>query len=182
MSQTKKIGDRPFHVFIGTSVETQATCNRPRVTFEKLPVVIEESQSENGDREVSHPYKEKPPRQSSPPIATHEQIDKNDSDWKLTDYNRPRVRPENVRERLETLAKRDVDDSDVPAGRSRCPSFRFGVEKYVSKSKYLSDFGRLSCERSRPSSTNFFCVPLSTNVIIYKIKHDCFSIEFLSHK
>ena len=41
----KEMEDRPFHVFSGTSAETRANCNRPRVTFEKLPIVIEESQS-----------------------------------------------------------------------------------------------------------------------------------------
>ena len=96
---------------------------------------VEESQSENDDREVSHPYEEIPPRQPSPPIDA--QIDENDSDDKITDDNTHRVRPENGRERSETLATRDVDESnsDVPAGRSRRPPIRLGVDEYVSKSK-----------------------------------------------
>ena len=133
----KEMEDRPFHVFSGTSAETRANCKRPRVTFEKLPVVIEESQSENDDREVSHPYEEISPRQPSPPIATYEQIEENDSDDKIPENNRPRVPPENARERPETLATSDVEESnsDVPPGRSRRPPIRFGIGKYVSKSK-----------------------------------------------
>ena len=133
----KETEDRPFHVFSGTSAETRANCNRPRVTFEKLPVVIEESQSENDDRDVSHPYEEIPPRQPSPPLVTYEQIDENDSDDKITDDNEPRVRPDNAREESETLATRNVDESnsDVPAGRPRRPPIRFGIDEYVSKSK-----------------------------------------------
>ena len=118
--------------------------------------MIEESQSENDDRDVSHPYEEIPPRQPSPPIATYEQIDENDSDHKITDKNEPRVRPDNAREESEILATRNVDESnsDVPAGRSRRPPIRFGIDEYVTKSKYMHAYGRLSCERSRPSSTS----------------------------
>ena len=87
----KEKEDRTFHLFSGTSAETRANCNRPRVTFEKLPVVIEESQTEDNDREVSHPYEETPPSLPSPPIATYEPIDENDSDNKIPDDNRPRV-------------------------------------------------------------------------------------------
>ena len=68
---------------------------------------------------------------------TYEQIDENDSDDKITDNNEPRVRPDNAREESETLATRNVDESnsDVPAGRSRRPPIRFGIDEYVSKSK-----------------------------------------------
>ena len=127
--------DRPFHVFIGTSAETRAKCNRPRVTFGKLPVVIEESQTENDDREVSHPYEEIPPSLPSPPIATYEPIDENDSDDKIPDDNRHRVPPEKARERPKTSAIRDVEESnsDVPSGRSRRPPIRFGIDEYVTK-------------------------------------------------
>ena len=106
-------------MFSTKPAETRANCNRPRVTFDKLPVVIEESQSENEDKEVSHPYEEIPPRQPSPPIATYEQIVENDSDNKIPD-DRVRVLPENAREKSKVLATRDVDESgsDVPAGRS----------------------------------------------------------------
>ena len=133
----REIEDRPFHVFSETSAETQANCNRPRLTFEKLPVVIEESQSENDDRVISHPYEEISSRQPSPPIATYEQIDENDSDDKIPDNNSPRVSPENVRDRPETLAIRHVDESnsDVPAGRSRRPPIHFGIYEYVSQPK-----------------------------------------------
>ena len=115
----KEMEDRPFHVFRSTSAEIGANCSRPRVTFEKLPIVIEESQTENDDREVSHPYEQIPPRQLSPPIATYEQIDENDSDDKIPDNNRPRLPPEKTRERPETSMVRDVDESnsDVPSGR-----------------------------------------------------------------
>ena len=107
------------------------------MTFEKLPVVIEESQIENDDREVSHPYEEISPRQPSPPIATYEQIDRTDSDDRIPDDNRPRASPEKATERPETLAIRDVDESisDVPSGRSRRPPIRFGIDEYVTKSK-----------------------------------------------
>ena len=130
----KEMEDRPFHVFSGTSAETRANCNRPRVTFEKLPVVTEESQTENDDREDSHPYEEIPPSLPSPPIATYESIDKNDSDDKLPDDNRPRVPPEKARERSKTLAIRDVEESnsDVPSGRSRRQPVRFGIDEYVT--------------------------------------------------
>ena len=133
----KEIEDRPFHVFSETSAETQANRNRPHVTFEKLPVVIEESQSEDDDREVSHPYEEVPPKQHSPPIATYKQIEENDGDDNITDNNRCRVPPGNARENSQTLAARDVNESnsDVPAGRSRRPPIRFGIDEYVSKSK-----------------------------------------------
>ena len=133
----KEMEDRPFHIFSGTSAETQANCNRPCVTFEKLPIVIEESQSETDDREISHPYEEISPRQPSPPISTYEQIDKNDSDDEIPDDNRPRVPPEKARERPKTLAIRDVEESnsDVPSGRSRRPPIRFGIDEYVTKSK-----------------------------------------------
>ena len=119
----KAIEDRPFLVFSETSAETQANCNRPRVAFETLTVIIEESESENDHREVSQQYEVIPPRQLSPPVAKYEQINKNDSDDKIIDDNGPRVRSENARERsketLATLAARDVDQSysDVPAGR-----------------------------------------------------------------
>ena len=131
--------DRPFHIFSGTSAETRANCNRPRVTFEKIPVVIEESQTENNDQEVSHPYEEIheeiPPRQPSPPIATYEEIDENDGDDKIPDDSKHREPPENPRERPKTLAIRDVDESnsDVPSGRSRRPPIRFGIDEYVTK-------------------------------------------------
>ena len=133
----KEIEDRPFHVFSEISAETRANFNRPRVTFKKLPFVIEESQSENDDREFSQPYDEIPPRQLSPPIATYEQIGENDSDDKALDVNRSRVPQENARDRPETLAIRDVDESnsDVPFARSRRPPIRFGIDEYVSKSK-----------------------------------------------
>ena len=133
----KEMEDRPFHVFSETSAENRANCNRPRVTFEKLPVVIEESQTESDDREVSHPYEEISPRQPSPPIATYEEIDENDGDDKIPDNDRPRAPPEKARERPKTLAIRDVDESnsDVPAGRSRRPPIRFGIDEYVNKSK-----------------------------------------------
>ena len=133
----KEMEDRPFHVFSGTSAETRANCNRPRVAFEKLPVVIEESHSETDDRDVSHPYEEISPRQPSPPIATYEEIDENDGDDRIPDDNRPRVPPEKARERPETLAIRDVDESnfDVPSGRSRRPPIRFGIDEYVTQSK-----------------------------------------------
>ena len=133
----KEVEDRPFHVFSGTLAETRAICNRPRVTFEKLPVVIEESQSGNDDREVSHPYEEISPRQLSHPIATYEQIDENDSDDKIPNDNRLRVPPESARERPETLAIRDIEESnsDVPPGRSRRPPIRFGIDEYVTKSR-----------------------------------------------
>ena len=104
----REIKDRPFHVFSGTSAETRANCKRPRVTLEKLPVLIEESQSEKEDREVSHPYEEITPSQPSPPIATNEQIDENDCDDKKPDKNRLRVRPENARESQESLATSDT--------------------------------------------------------------------------
>ena len=133
----KEKEDRPFHVFSGTSAETRANCNRPRVTFEKLPVVIEESQTENDDREVSHPYEEIPPSLPSPPTAIYEPIDENDSDDKIPDNNRPRVPPEKARERPKTLAIRDVEESnsDMPSGRSRRPPIRFGIDEYVTKSR-----------------------------------------------
>ena len=133
----KEMEDRPLHVFSGTSAETRANCNRLRVTFEKLPVVIEESQTENDDREVNHPYEEIPPRLPSPPIATYEPIDENDSDDKIPDDNRPRVPPEKTRERPKTFAIRDVEESnsDVPSGRSRGPPIRFGIDEYVTKSR-----------------------------------------------
>ena len=133
----KEKENRPFHVFSGTSAATRANCNRPRVTFEKLPVVIEESQTENNDREVIHPYGEIPPRQPSPPITTYEQIDENDSDNKIPDDNRPRVPPEKARERPKTLAISAVDksNSDVPSDRSRRPPIRFGIDEYVTKSR-----------------------------------------------
>ena len=133
----REVEDRPFHVFSETSAETRANCNRPRVTFEKLPVVIEESQTESDDREVSHPYEEISPRQLSPPIATYEEIDENDGDDKIPDNGRPRAPPEKARERPKTLAIRDVDESnsDVPSGRSRRPPIRFGIDEYVNKSK-----------------------------------------------
>ena len=133
----KEMDDRSFRVFSGTSAETRANCNRPRVTFEKLPVVIEKSHSENDDREVSHPYEEISPRQPSPPIATYQQIDENDSNDKIADDNRPRVPPENAGEGPETLAIRDVEESnsDMPSDRSRRPPIRFGIDQYVSKSK-----------------------------------------------
>ena len=133
----KEKEDHPFHVFSGTSAETGPNCNRPRVTFEKLPVVLEENQTESNDREVSHLYEEITRRLPSPPIATYEQIDENDIDDKIPDDNRPRVSSENAKERPETLATRDVDESnsDVPSGRSRRPLIRFGIDEYVSKSK-----------------------------------------------
>ena len=178
--------------FSGTSAETRANCNRPRVTFENLPVLIEESHSEIDDREVSHPYEEIPLRQPSLPITTYEQIDENDSDDRIPDDNRPRVPPDKARERPKTLAIRDVDESnsDVPSGRSRRPPIRFGIDEYVTQSKRKPDFGRLSCERSRPSSISspnanlflFFLRSISHNVIIYKIKYDCFPIGPVSHK
>ena len=128
---------RPSHVFRGTSAETRSNCNRPRVSFERLLVVIEENQIENNDREVIHPYEEIPPRLPSLPITTYEQIDENDSDDKIPDNNRLRVPPEKTRERPNTLAVRDVDESnsDVPSGRSRCPPIRFGIDEYVTKSR-----------------------------------------------
>ena len=93
----KETEDRPFHVFSGTSAETRANCNRLRVTFEKLPVVIEGSPIENNDREVSHPYEEIPPKLHSPPLATYEQIDENGIDDKIPDDNRPRVSQRTLR-------------------------------------------------------------------------------------
>ena len=131
----KEMEDRPSHVFSGASAETRANCKRLRFTFEKSPVVIEESQSENDDREVSHPYEEISPRQHSPPIATYEQIDENDSDDKIPDDSRPRVSLEKARVKPETLAIRDVEElnSDVPPDRSRRPPIRFGADEYVSK-------------------------------------------------
>ena len=131
----KELEDRPFHVFSGTSAETRGNCKRPRVTFEKLPVVIEESQIENDDREVSHPYEEIPPGLPSPPIATYERIDENDSDDEIPDNKKPRATPKNASERPETLAIGDVDESnsDVPSGSSRRPPIRFGIDEYVSK-------------------------------------------------
>ena len=133
----KEKEDSPFHVLCGTSAETRANCNRPRVTFGKLPVVIEESQTENNDREISHPYEEIPPRLPSPAIATDEQINENDIDDKIPDDNRPRVPPKNAKERPETLAVGNVDEpnSVVPSGRSRRPPIRFGTDEYVSESK-----------------------------------------------
>ena len=133
----KEKEDRPFHVFSVTSSETRANCNRPRVTFEKLPVVVEESQIEDNDREVSHPYEEIPPSLPSPPIATYEPVDENDSNDKILDDNRPRVPPDKARERPKTLAIRDVEDSnsDVPSGRSRRQPIRFGIDEYGTKSR-----------------------------------------------
>ena len=87
---------------------------------------------------ISHPYEEVSPRQPSPPIATYEQIDGNDSDYEIPDRCSPRVPLENAREKPETLAIPDVDESNsnVPAGRSRRPPIRFGIDEYVSsKSK-----------------------------------------------
>ena len=133
----KEKEDRPFHVFSGTSAKTRANCNRPRVTFEKLPVVIEEIQTEDNEREVSHPYEELPPSLPSPPIATYEPIDEKDSNDKIPADNRPRVPPDEARERSKTLVIRDVEESnpDVPSGRSRRPPFRFGVDEYVTTSR-----------------------------------------------
>ena len=76
----KEIKYRPSQVYSETSAETRANCNRPRVTVEKLPAVKDESQSGNDDRDVSHPYEELPLEEPCPPIATYEQVDKNDSD------------------------------------------------------------------------------------------------------
>ena len=133
----KEMEDRPFHVFRGTSAQTRSNCNRPRVTFGKIPIVIEESQSENDDGEVSHPYEELSPRQPSPPIATYERIDENDSDNEIPDDIKPGASPEKARERPKALAIGDVDESnsDVPCGRSRRPPIGFGIDEYVTKSR-----------------------------------------------
>ena len=133
----KEKEDHPFHVFSGTAAETRANCNRLRVTFEKLPVVKEESQTEDNDREAGHPYEEIPPSLPSPPIATYEPIDENGSNDKKPDDNRPRVPPDKTREKPKTLAIRDVEESisDMPSGRSRRPPIRFGIDEYVTKSR-----------------------------------------------
>ena len=189
----KEMEDRPFHVFSGTSAETRANCNRPRVTFEMLPVVIEENQTENDDREVSHPYEEIPPRQPSPPIATFEQIDERDSDDKISVDSRPRVPFENARERPETLAIRDVDESnsDMPPGRSIATSAYSLWNRRVRQQIKINTRLQPTVLRAQSSFLNnlaeresfsFFLRSTSHNVIIYKTKHDCFPIGFLSHE
>ena len=107
------------------------------MTFEKLPVISEENQSEDDDGTVSHPYEAIPLRQQFPPVETYEQINENDGDDKITDDNRSRVQPKNARESSKTIATRDVDESNsnVPAGRSRRPPICIGIDEYASKSK-----------------------------------------------
>ena len=88
-----------------------------------MPVVIEESQTEDHERKDSHPYEETPPRQHSPPRVTYEKNDENDGNDKINDDKRSPVQPKKARERSNTLAARDVDESnsDVPASGSRRP-------------------------------------------------------------
>ena len=136
METEEEIEDRLFHVFKPTLAESQAARNRPKVTFNELPEIVEqdsESESEN------MPRSEDIERQVLPQLTAYETIPGDDSE--NSESGQISVRNDAPERPLDTdhdSSNESQRDSDVPTGRQRRvrrPPVRFGIDEFISESK-----------------------------------------------
>ena len=129
--------DHPFHVFKPTATESQAARNKPKLSFRRIPQILEqgsEPETENASRD------ENIERHTPPHLTTFERIpgehSKNSKGEQISVRNDEPERPLDTGHNSKNESQQD---SDVPRGRERRvrrPPVRFAIDEINNKNKY----------------------------------------------